>query len=181
MIRIHLSESEAQRLEQCFRSATTAKLRDRLNIVRLAHKGHPRQDIADQLGLSTRSVQRWLNAYLERGTDALAPRKAPGASPHIPAALADEVRRWVIAGPAAQGLDRANWTHEELAAHLGRTHGLRTSRSGVQRFCRKIGVRLYRPTYRYLRGDPVKQQKAQEDVAELKRGRKGRTGAPEPR
>ena len=173
MIRIHLSEAEAQRLEQDFRSATDAKLRDRLNAVRLAHKGHRHQGIADQLGMSPRSVQRWLNAYLERGSDGLAPRKPPGATPHIPAGRADEVRRWVIEGPAAQGLDRANWTHEELAAHLGRTHGLRTSRSGVQRFCRKIGVRLYRPTYRYLRGDPAKQQKARGDLAELKGGPKG--------
>jgi transposase len=170
MIRIHLSEAEAQRLEHDFRSATDARLRDRLNVVRLAHKGYRHQGIAEQLGLSPRSVSRWLNAYLERGTEGLVPRKAPGATPHIPAALADDVRRWVIAGPAAQGLDRANWTHEELAAHLGRTHGLRTSRSGVQRFCHKIGIRLYRPTYRYLRGDPTKQQKAREDLSELKRG-----------
>ncbi len=172
MIRIHLSEAEAQRLEQAFRSATDAKLRDRLQVVRLAHRGRPRHEIADQLGLSTRSVQRWLNAYLERGADGLALRRAPGAKGHIPAALAGEIRRWVIEGPARQGLDRANWTHEELAAHLGRTHDIRTSRSAVQRFCRRIDIRLYRPTYRYLRGDPAAQQQARGDLAELKRGPK---------
>jgi transposase len=170
MIRIQLSEAEVQRLEQTFRSATDHKLRDRLNVIRLAHRGRPRQDIADELGLSTRSVQRWLNAYLERGPDGLAPRKAPGAKPKIPAALADEVRRWVIEGPAQQGLDRANWTHPELADHLYRAHGVRTSRSAVQRLCAKLGIRPYRPTYRYLRGDPAKQAKAQEEMAELKRG-----------
>ena len=170
MIRIHLSEAEAQRLEQAFRSATAAKLRDRLNVIRLAHKGHRHQAIADSLGMSPRSVQRWLNAYLERGAEGLAPRKAPGAVPKIPAALADEVRRWVIEGPARQGLDRANWTHEELAEHLYRTYGVHTSRSAVQRLCRKLDIRLYRPTYRYLRGHEAKQQKAREDLAELKRG-----------
>jgi transposase len=170
MIRIHLSEAEAQRLEQAFRSATDAKLRDRLNAVRLAHRGLPRQDVADHLGMSTRSVQRWLNTYLEGGPEGLAPRKAPGAKPKIPAALADEVRRWVIEGPAKQGLDRANWTHPELAEHLWRTHGIHTSRSAVQRLCTKLGIRLYRPTYHYLRGDPAKQQKAREDLAELTRG-----------
>jgi transposase len=84
--------------------------------------------------------------------------------------LADEVRRWVIEGPTKQGLDRANWTHPELAEHLRRAHGVRTSRSAVQRLCAKLGIRLYRPTYRYLRGDEAKQQKAREDLAELKRG-----------
>jgi transposase len=172
MIRIHLSEADTQRLEHAFRSATNAKLRDRLNAVRLAHYGRRHQDIADTLGMSTRSVQRWLNAYLERGTDGLAPRKAPGAAPKVPAALTDEVRRWVIEGPARQGLDRANWTQEELAEHLYRTHGVRTSRSAVQRLCRKLDIRLYRPTYRYWRGQEAKQQKAREDLVELKRGPK---------
>jgi transposase len=172
MIRIHLSEAEAHRPEQAFRSATDRKLRDRLNAVRLAHRGRPRRHIADALGMSARSVQRWLNAYLERGLEGLAPRKAPGAKLKIPADLAEEVRRWVIEGPAQQGLDRANWTHPELAEHLYRTHGARTSRSAVQRLCAKLDIRLYRPTYRYLRGDAAKQQKAREDLAELKRGPK---------
>jgi transposase len=172
MIRIHLSAAEAQRLEQVFRSADDPKLRDRLNAVRLAHQGRQRHDIADALGMSTRSIQRWLNAYLERGLDGLARRKAPGAPRKIPAALGDELRRWVIEGPARQGLDRANWTHPELAEHLYRTHGIRTSRSAVQRLCRTLDIRLYRPTYRYLRGDPVKQQQAREDLAELKKKRR---------
>jgi transposase len=82
------------------------------------------------------------------------------------------VRRWVIDGPAKQGLDRANWTHEELADHLRKTRGLQTSRSAVQRFCAKIGIRLYRPTYRYLRGDPAKQAQAKEVLADLGKERR---------
>jgi transposase len=57
-----------------------------------------------------------------------------------------------------------------LATHLYRTHGIRTSRSAVQRLCRQLGIRPYRPTYRYLRGDATKQQKAREDLAALKGG-----------
>jgi transposase len=38
----------------------------------------------------------------------------------------------------------------------------------MQRFCPQHGIRPYRPTYRHLRGDPVKQAEAAEDVAELK-------------
>jgi transposase len=86
--------------------------------------------------------------------------------------MADPIRRWVIEGPAAQGLDRANWTHAEQAEHLFRTHGIRASRSAMQRFCQKLGIRVYRPTYRFLRGDPEKQAAARDELAELKRGRK---------
>jgi transposase len=167
MIRIHLPPTEAQRLDARFRSTTDRRLRDRLQIVRMAHRGRPHQDIAADLGIHRKTVTRWLNAYCDGGLSALQPRKAPGKPSHIPALLADEVRRWVIEGPAQQGLDRANWTHEELADHLHKTQGIRTSRSAVQRFCSTIGIRLYRPTYRYLRGDPQKQAQAREDLADL--------------
>ena len=66
--------------------------------------------------------------------------------------------------------DRRNWTHEELVDHLYKTHGVATSRSAVQRFCRRIDIRPYRPTYRHLRGDPARQAKAKEDLADLGKG-----------
>jgi transposase len=168
VIRIHLTDTEARRLEQAFLQATDRKFRDRLQIVRLAHRGRPHQDIAADLGITPRTVQTWLNAYLDGGIEALRPRKARGHDPAIPAHVAGEIRRWVIEGPAAQGLDRANWTHAELADHLRKTHGTSASRSAMQRFCRQHDIRPYRPTYRHLRGDPVKQAVAVEELAELR-------------
>jgi transposase len=168
VIRIRLPEAEVQELEQAFRQATDRELRDRLQIIRLAHRGRPHQDIAADLAITPRTVQRWLNRYLEAGLVGLRPRTARGAEPRIPTEMAGEIRRWVIEGPAKQGLDRANWTYAELAEHLFRTHGIRASRSAMQRFCRKLEIRVYRPTYRFLRGDPVKQAEAREDLAAFK-------------
>ena len=172
MIRIVLPAPEVERLDTLFRSTDDRKLRDRLQIVLMAHRGRARQDIAADLGVHRKTVTRWLNAYCADGLNGLQPRKAKGQPAKIPPALAEEVRRWVIDGPAKQGLDRANWTHEELADHLLKAKGIRTSRSAVQRFCAKIDIRLYRPTYRYLRGDPHQQAQAKEDLADLGKGRR---------
>lgn len=172
MIRIRLPEAEAQLLGAEFRGTADRQFRDRLQIVLLAHKGRPHRDIAADLGVHRKTVTRWLNAYCDSGLDGLRPQKAQGKEAGIPAALADEIRGWVIGGPASQGLDRANWTHEELADHLKRVKGIDTSRSAVQRFCSRIGIRLYRPTYRYLRGDVDKQAKAKEELAGLKKRRR---------
>src|ERR1700709_306124 len=103
MIRIRLPEAEAQELEARFRSTEDRKLRDRLQIILLAHKGRKHQDIAADLCINRRSVQRWLNAYCERGLVGLRPRKPKGGPPGIPASMTDEIRRWVIGGPAEQG------------------------------------------------------------------------------
>ncbi len=171
LIRVQLPAAEAERLDALFRSTANRKLRDRVQIVRMAHRGRARQDIAADLGVHRKTVTRWINAYCDTGIDGLRPKKAKGKAGNIPASLADEVKAWVIEGPAEQGLDRANGTHEELADHLKKTKGVRTSRSAVQRFCSGIGIRLYRPTYRYLRGKPEKPAQATVDLADLGNGR----------
>src|SRR5262245_58828563 len=172
MIRIHLPAAEVESLEQALRTTGDAKLRHRVQIVLMAHRGRPHPEIATDTGTSQRTVQRWLNAYLDGGLDRLRPRKAKGAAPKLTEDLAPTLRQWVIDGPAGQGLDRADWTYEELAEHLFRTRGLRVGKSAMQVSCRKHDIRPYRPTYRFLRGDPTKQAGAREDLAALKKGRK---------
>jgi transposase len=140
----------------------------------MAHRGRPRKDIAKDLGIHRIGVTRWLNAYCQHGLQGLLPKKAKGKAAKIPDSMASEIRRRVIDGPAACGLGRANWTHEELADHLFKTRGIKASRSAMRRFCRKIDARPYRPTYRYLRGDPAKQGKAKEDPGGLKKSPGGR-------
>jgi transposase len=172
VIRVHLPAPEYAALQQTFRSTSDRKLRDRLQIVLLAHRGRPHQQIAADLGVTPRTVQRWLNAYLESGLGGLQPRTAPGAPPKLTADLAPVLQQWVIGGPAGQGLDRANWTYAELADHLYKTRGVRVQKSAMHVFCSRRDIRPYRPTYRFLRGDPVQQAAAREDLAGLKKKRR---------
>lgn len=180
MIHIHLPDDEVRSLEATVRTTADRRLRDRLQIILMAHRGRPHGQIAADLGVSRRTIPRWLNAYLDGGLDGLLPRKAKGAASKIPARWAEEIQAWIEQGPAKQGLDRANWTYAELADHLLKTKGIQASRSAVGRFCRKLGVRVYRPTYRFLRGDPVKQNVAREELAELKKSGGRRVGSAEP-
>ena len=80
--------------------------------------------------------------------------------------MADESRRWVIQGPAEQGLDRANWTHAQLADPLKKVPSRSARRSALPRFCPKFGIRPDRPTSRSRRGDPVEPAEAAEERAE---------------
>lgn len=172
MIRIALPDAEVGRLEEVLRTSPDPKLRHRAQIVLMAHRGRKHPDIAADTATTQRSVQRWLNAYLAGGLDGLRPRKAKGATPKLTPDLAPVLRQWVIDGPAKQGLDRANWTYAELADHLLKTKGVRVGKSAMQTFGAKHGIRPYRPTYRFLRGDPAKQAQAREELAELKKGRR---------
>ncbi len=172
MIRVNLPAAEVEHLERTPRTTADLKLRSRVQIILMAHRGRPHGDIAADLACSRSSIQRWLNTYLDRGLNGLAPRKAPGAEPKLTAGRAPVLRPWVIDGPAKHGLDRANWTYAELADHLLKAKGVRVGKSALQAFGAKHGIRPYRPTYRFLRGDPVKQAKAREELAGLKKGQR---------
>ncbi len=102
----------------------------------------------------------------------LAPQEGQGGHPQADRRTGPLLRQWVLGGPAAQGLDRANWTYAELAEHLYQAKGVRVRKSALQVFCHKHGIRPYRPTYRFLRGDPVKQAAARDDLAALKKKRR---------
>jgi hypothetical protein len=78
------------------------------------------------------------------------------------------------------GLDRANWTYAELATYLYQTTGLTVSETTMRTFCTKHGVRPYRPTSQYLKGDPDKQQVARQELETLKKSGYGRTRLGEP-
>ncbi len=83
MIHIHLPKDEVRSLEATFRTTTDRRLRDRLQIILMAQRGRPHGQIADDLGVSRRTIPRWLNAYLDGGLDALLPRKAKVSVPLI--------------------------------------------------------------------------------------------------
>src|SRR5262245_39744438 len=70
----------------------------------MAHRGRPHPVIAAGLAVGARIGRRRLNAFLDAGLEALRPRKAPGRAPKVSDHIGPEVRRWVIDGPAAQGL-----------------------------------------------------------------------------
>ncbi|MFO0881563.1 MAG: helix-turn-helix domain-containing protein [Gemmataceae bacterium] len=115
MLCVHFPNTERAVLESVLRATADRKLRDRLQVVLMAARGLRPAEIVQTLQVSTRTVPRRLNPYLERGLDGLRPGKAKGATPKVPASLADEVMGWVTGGPASCGLDRANWTYAELA------------------------------------------------------------------
>ena len=169
MRRIRLTATDQAHLEQIFKTTPDRRLRDRCQAVLMAHRGRKRKTIAQDLGVHLTTVRLWLKHYHERGVGGLQIHWAPGQPGRIPETLAPMIQAWVKGGPQSCGLDRANWTYEELATHLYRTTGIEVKRTAMRVFCQRHDIRPYRPTYRYLRGNPEKQQAAQEELATLKK------------
>jgi transposase len=181
MIKLTLSDQEHRQLEEVFKTTPERRLRARCQAILMAARGRRHRHIAEDLGISVRTIQRWLNSYHARGLAGLKIRWAPGRAAKIPEALASEILAWIKAGPAGCGLGRANWTYEELATYLYQTKGLTVSATTMRTFCQRHGVRPYRPTYHYLKADPVQQETARQDLHALKKSRGGGTRLAESR
>jgi transposase len=169
MRRIRLTETEQAQLEQIFKTTDDRRLRDRCQAVLMAHRGWKRKTIAHDVGVHRTTVRLWIKQYHARGVAGLQIHWAPGQPGRIPETLAPMILAWVKDGPQSCGLDRANWTYEELATHLYRTTGIEVKRTAMRVFCQPYDIRPYRPTYRYLRGNLEKQHAAQGELATLKK------------
>jgi transposase len=156
MRRMRLTTAEQEQLEHRFKTTNDRRLRDRCQAVLMARRGRKRKSIAQDLGVHRTTVQLWLKHYHERGLEGLQIHWAPGQPRRIPETLVPTIQEWVQAGPEGCGLDRANWTYEELATYVYQTTGTVVKRD----FCQRHDMRPYRPTYRYLRGDPEEQRVA---------------------
>lgn len=169
MIPITLNDYNRQQLEHTFKTTADRRLRDRCQAILMADRGRRHHQIAEDLRVTPRTLQRWLNAYRTRGFAGLMIHWAPGRAPRIPETLASEIVAWVKQGPVGCGLDRANWTAAELATYLYQTKGIAVSERTMRAFCTKQDVRPYRPTYQYLKGDPDQQEAARQDLETLKK------------
>jgi transposase len=172
MYRVALTQSEEQELEQTFKTTPDRRLRDRCQAVLMAARGRARHLIAQDLGVHRTTLRLWLQAYCEQGVRGLKIQWAPGQPQRIPEALAPTIVNWVKGGPASCGLQRANWTYAELAIYLYQQTGIVVSETAMREFCHRHHIRPYRPTYRYLRGDPQRQAQAQAELTEVKKKRR---------
>ena len=55
----------------------------------------------------------------------------PGSTRGIPESFAPTLQHWVKEVPQNCGLDRANWTYEELAVHFYRTTGIEVKGTAI--------------------------------------------------
>jgi len=169
MIPITLNDHDRQQLEHTFKTTADRRLRDRCQALLMADRGRRHHQIAEDLRVTARTLQRWRNAYRTGGLAGLTIHWGPGRAPHIPETLAPEIVAWVKQGPAGCGLDRANWTAAELATYLYQTKGIAVSERTMRAFCTKHDGRPDRPTSQYLKGDPDQQEAARQDLETFKK------------
>ena len=80
-------------------------------------EGYTQVEIAEFLGVSPRSVRRWVAAYRKVGDEGLAAKPSPGRPPKLTDQQAETVLSWLSQSPTVFGFANELWTAPRIA-HL---------------------------------------------------------------
>ena len=145
----------------------------------LALEGQRPGWIADVLGLTRMSLNRWVRAVNAKGLEGLKEKTRPGRPARITPQIAQEVEAHLEQSPLMFGLNRARWDGPTLVEHLKRQYGLKLKVRQAQNWMHQLGYRLKRAGYAYLQ---ARKEEARRFGRELKKtsksGSSGDSGLP---
>jgi transposase len=165
MYRVTLTEE--QRLElnrRTHQPGLIARVRDRLEMVRLSHAGWTIPQIARHLGQHEQTVRFWIKAFLSAGFDALADKPRGGSVSALTPALLEAVRQEIAKA------DRT-WSAGQIADWIARHQDVSRSAAQVRRKLRKERL-SYKRTSRSLghKQNPQQVAKQRGELTALEKG-----------
>ena len=114
--------------------------------------------IVEELDVVRASVNQWIRWYDTAGTEALHPRKAPGAAPKLSEQQRTELGILIDAGPQAAGYSGGIWTGPRLGDLIRRRFGVRYHNHHIPRLLHQLGFSVQRPRKRLARADREAQE-----------------------
>jgi transposase len=120
--------------------------------------GKPVLKLIEELGVVRAAVNQWIRWYDTGGTEALKPRKAPGAAPKLSEQQRTELATLIEAGPQASGYIGGVWTGPRIGDLIRTKFGVRYHNHHVPRLLHQLGFSVQRPRKRLARADKEAQE-----------------------
>ena len=160
--KLNLTTGQKNNTKSLMKNTTTDKKHyRRLLAVLQKSNGRTFADIAKEHGVSIRSVQRWISAYLQIGTKGLEIRKPGGTKSRI----TDENREIMLSvlfnDPNIFGYIRNTWSLRSLAKCLTEELDIPISFKHLQRILKDMGIRCKRPKLELEHGPDYEEGKKQ--------------------
>ena len=166
-----MSDEELRAVEEAIAHDERPEVVKRAMALRLLHRGHRPEEVADMLMVTASSVYNWCRRFESEGVTGLVNRPKSGrprkADAHYCQQLAEALER----DPGEYGYPFTIWTTDRLRAHLERITGIRLSRGRFAVLMDDLGY-VYRRPKRDLaaKQDQDAKQQAAALLDELKKG-----------
>lgn len=137
-----MTKEEVETIQRLANSRTAeARLVERANIIRVAHEGKRGKAIAEELGLNTATVRKWLKRFNESGLEGLQDAERSGKPPQYTPEQVGEVVATALTNPSTLGLPFASWTLDRLEAYLNEAKGIAIKRTRIDDILLAEGLR----------------------------------------
>lgn len=137
-----LTAEEDQEVARLARARTApARLVERARIIDLAARGWRAPGIAAELGVSERTVRRWVKRFTAQGVAGLADAPRSGRPATYPPEAVGERIAASLTKPDELGLPFGAWTLDRLVASLHEAKGIAIKRSRIGEILQTEGLR----------------------------------------
>ena len=109
--------------------------------VRRVDEGHSQVEAAELLGVSTRSIRRWIAADRDGGAKALMTKARPGRPSKLTDEQVTQILGWLNdASPCDFGFPTERWTAPRVASLIERRFGVPMNHRYLNRWLRRHGI-----------------------------------------
>ena len=156
VVPIRLTDGERAELQRLVRRRKTGQaIASRARIILLAAKGWPNVRIAEELGVSGRTVGKWRNRFANKRLDGLLDEPRPGA----PRKITDEtVEKVIVKTLESTPRGATHWSTRSMAREVG------LSPATISRMWRAFGLQPHRSETFKLSTDPYFVEKVRDIV-----------------
>lgn len=167
--KLNLTTGQKNSIRRLMKKTTDKRHYRRLLAVLQKSNGRTFEDIAKEHGVSIRSVQRWLSAYLKTGTKGLEIKKTGSTQSRI----TDENREIILSvlfnDPNIFGYIRNTWSLRSLAKCLTEELDIPLSFRHLQRILKDMGIRCKRPKLELEHDDGTDYEEGKRKVQNYKK------------
>lgn len=149
---LHVTHSAAtkERLLALAEEVPGARIGIKIAALLLLLEGQRPGWIAEVLGVTRMSLNRWIHGVNTAGLEVLKPKPRPGRPTRLAPRVQTALARHLEQAPQAFGLHRAQWDGPTVVVHLKRHFGVAVQVRQAQRWMHHLGYRLTRASHAYL-------------------------------
>jgi len=141
-----------------YKKERDGRMKERYHAIAMMLDGKNAREVADALHLSRNTTWEWAVAYNSLGIEGLKRESPPGRTPRLTSEERELLKVDIQKNPREFGYDFSNWDGKSISHHIERRFNKHVGVRRVQVMLKQMGFTRQRPSMRFAKADPAKQQ-----------------------
>lgn len=158
MIKIYLGKKQKEKVERLYRTTKNARLKERYQVLLLAHEGWLPNKIKNVVRKNVLTVRKWLRVYQKQGLPGFNIGHGSGRPAKISKKQKQSLIKTVCRSPRFSGYKFNIWTCRNLGIFLNQRFGVGLSVERIRQILHEEDIIVKNPTYLYAKQKPKKKK-----------------------